>query len=84
MNIEYSIMHTKEVFMMIIKEKLSMALAKAGMSQAELARKLETSPSNLNQKVNRNTLTMEDMEKIAAILGTKWIARFEYDDGTVI
>lgn len=69
---------------MIIKEKLNMALAKAGMSQAELARRLKTSPSNLNQKVNRNTLTMEDMEKIAAILGNKWVVRFEYEDGTII
>jgi len=69
---------------MNIEQKIKMALARAGMSQAELARRLGTTPSNLNQKVKRNTLTMEDLEKIAVIVGGKWIARFEFEDGTEI
>lgn len=69
---------------MQIEQKLRMALAKAGMSQAELARRLGTTPSNFNQKVKRNTLTNEDMIEIASVLGATWEAHFVYDDGIVI
>ena len=69
---------------MTIEQKIKMALARAGISQAELARRLHTTPSNLNQKLKRNTFTTEDLEKIADMLGCTWVARFEYEDGTVI
>lgn len=69
---------------MTIEQKIKMALAYADISQAELARRIETTPSNLNQKIKRNTLTMEDMEKIAEVLGGKWRAEFIFPNGTVI
>lgn len=66
------------------EQKIKMALSYSGISQAELARRLETTPSNLNQKVKRNTLTKEELEKIADVLGAKYRAEFVFDDGTVI
>lgn len=69
---------------MTIEQKLKMALSYRGISQAELARKMNTTPSNLNQKVKRNTLTKEELELIAEILGGRWRAEFVFDDGTVI
>ena len=69
---------------MIIAQKISMALSFKGMSQAELARKLGTTPQNLSQKVKRNTLTKEELEAIAEILGGVWRAEFEFPDGTKI
>lgn len=69
---------------MTIEQKLKMALAYRGISQAELARKIGTTPSNLNQKIKRNTITKEEMEQIAAALGGNWRAEFVFDDGTVI
>ncbi len=69
---------------MTIEQKIKMALSYSGISQAELARKIGTTPSNLNQKVKRNTLTKEEMEQIAAVLGGSWRAEFVFDDGTVI
>lgn len=69
---------------MNIEQKVNMALSYKGISQAELARRMNTSPSNLNQKVKRNTLTKEDLESIAEALGGKWIAEFEFPDGTKI
>ncbi|WP_434309229.1 helix-turn-helix domain-containing protein [Hominifimenecus sp. rT4P-3] len=69
---------------MTIAQKLNMALSYKGMSQAELARKIGTTPSNLNQKVKRNTLTKEELEQIASILGCTWRAEFVFDDGTII
>lgn len=68
---------------MTIEQKINMALAYKGMSQAELARKIGTTPSNLNKKVKRNTLTKEELEKIAQALGGAWRAEFVFD-GTVI
>ena len=51
-----------EVMNMTTKQMVKTALAYAGMTQAELARRLKTTPSNLNQKLQRNTLTREDLE----------------------
>lgn len=69
---------------MTIEQKLKMALAYSGISQAELARRIGTTPSNLNQKVKRNTLTNEELEQIALALGGAWRAEFIFSDGTVI
>lgn len=69
---------------MTIEQKVKMALSYSGLSQAELARRTGTTPSNLNQKVKRNTLTKEEMEQIAAALGCTWRAEFVFEDGTVI
>ena len=69
---------------MTIAQKLNMALSYKGISQAELARRIGTTPSNLNQKVKRNTLTKEELEQIAEVLGGTWRAEFVFDDGMVI
>ena len=69
---------------MTIEQKINMALAYRGMSQAELARKIGTTPSNLNKKVKRDTLTKEEMEQIARALGGSWRAEFVFENGTVI
>ncbi len=69
---------------MTIEQKLKMALSYKGISQSELARRLQTTPQNLSQKVKRNTLTKEEMEQIAIALGGTWRAEFVFEDGTVI
>lgn len=69
---------------MTTEQKLKMALSYVGISQAELARRINTTPSNLSQKVKRNTLTKEDLEQIATALDCVWRAEFVFEDGTVI
>ena len=69
---------------MTIEQKINMARSYKGISQAELARLIGTTPSNLNQKIKRNTLTKEELEKVAEALGCTWRAEFVFDDGTVI
>ena len=69
---------------MTIEQKIKMALSYSGVSQAELARRMGTTPSNLNQKVKRNTLTKEEMEQIASALGGSWRSELVFNDGTVI
>ena len=56
---------------MTMEQKISMALAYKGMSQASLARAMGTTPSNFNQKLKRGTFTVEELERIAECLGAK-------------
>lgn len=69
---------------MTTEQMLKMALSYKGISQAELARSIGTTPSNLNQKVKRNTLTRENLEEIATALGAEFVCHFRFPDGTVI
>lgn len=69
---------------MTTEQMLKMALSFKGISQAELARRIGTTPSNLNQKVKRNTLTREDLEQIAAAMDAEFVCRFRFQDGTEI
>ena len=67
---------------MTAKQKIGMALVYAGISQAELARRLEMSPQQLNQKINRGKLKLEDWELIGKAIGAKSAeVVFEFEDG---
>ena len=66
------------------EQKIGMLLAYKGMSQAALARLMNTTPSNLNQKIKRGTLTVAEMEQIAALLGAQYTFGFSFPDGTTI
>lgn len=70
---------------MKMEQKINMALAYKGISQAALARAIGMSPSNFNQKIKRDTFTDEELEKMADALGAIYIpATFEFPDGTKI
>lgn len=69
---------------MTMEQKISMALAYKGMSQAALARAMETTPSNFNQKLKRGTFSVEELEKMAQCLGAKYSFGFEFEDGMKI
>ncbi len=69
---------------MPIEKMIKVALSYAGISQAELARRIGTTPSNLNQKIKRNTLTKEELEQIANALGAEFICVFRFPDGREI
>ena len=69
---------------MSIEEKIRVLLAIRGISQRELARRLGTTAQNLNQKIKRDTLTLDDMRKIAEATGCTWEANFVLEDGIKI
>ena len=69
---------------MTIEQKIKVLLAHAEISQAELARRIGTTPSNLNQKIKRETLTQNELCNIAEVTGAVWKACFVLDDGTEI
>ncbi len=69
---------------MTISQKINMAIAYKGISQAALARAIGMTPSNFNQKFKRETFTQEELEQIAAALGGVYVFGFEFPDGTKI
>lgn len=71
---------------MAMSEKIRILLVKRqNMSEAELARKLELSPQNLNAKMKRDNFTESDLKKIAAALDCTFEATFKLNDtGEVI
>ena len=69
---------------MTFEQKINMAVAYKGISQAELARCMNESPQNFNKKVKRGTFTPGEMEVIANILGASYRFGFVFPDGTEI
>lgn len=69
---------------MPVEKMLKVALSYAEISQAELARRIGTTPSNLNQKIKRNTLTKEELDQIANAIGAEFVCKFRFPDGTEI
>lgn len=69
---------------MELERKIKMALAHEDMSQAELARRVGTTPANFNHRLKNVTFKIEDLEKIAAVLGAKFTYTFDFEDGTKI
>ena len=69
---------------MTITQKIKMALAYRGMSEAELARRVGTSPQAFNQRMKTGKFSSEEMEKIAAALEATYTFGFEFKDGTKI
>lgn len=69
---------------MTVQQKIKMALAYKGMSEAALAKAIGTSPSAFNQRMKTGKFSSEDLDRIAEALGAKFICYFEFPDGTEI
>ena len=58
-----------------IAEKIKILLLKRKMNQTELAEKLGMSMQNLNNKLRRQTFTLEELEAIAETLNAKYTSK---------
>lgn len=66
---------------MPMAEKIRILLIKRGnISEAELARRLNVSPQNLNAKMKRDNFTESDLIKIAEALDCSYEAGFRIND----
>lgn len=66
-------------------EKLiKVALAHAGITQAELARRCGMTPASFNARMKRGTFLRSDMEKMAEALDMEFVCTFKKKDGTVL
>ena len=68
---------------MTISQKIKMALAYKGMSEADLARAVGSSPQAFNQRMKTGKFSSE-MDKIANALEASYFFGFEFKDGTKI
>lgn len=73
-----------EVIPMTLSQKIKMALAYKGMSEAELARKIGTSPSAFNQRMKTGKFSSDEMSRIAEALDAEYYFGFQFSDGTRI
>jgi DNA-binding transcriptional regulator YdaS (Cro superfamily) len=65
-----------------LEQRINMAAAYKGISQAALARAIGMTPSNFNQKIKRETFSPNEITAIATALGAVYSAAFEFPDGT--
>ena len=69
---------------MTARQIIEMALAYAGITNSELARRLEWSPQLLNKRLNTGKFTVEEWQEIGAALGAKTQIVFTFPDGKEI
>lgn len=66
---------------MTIAEQIKVLCVRCKVSEAELARRLGTSPQNFNSKMKRESFTIEDLELIADALNVEFRRSFVLDNG---
>ncbi|BCL59216.1 transcriptional regulator [Faecalibacillus intestinalis] len=66
---------------MTIKEQIKILCVRCNVSEAELARRLGTSPQNFNSKMKRESFTIVELEKIANVLNVKFRREFILKNG---
>ena len=69
---------------MTAKQIIAMALGYCGISNSELARRLNWSPQLLNKRMNTGKFTVEEWQQIAEALGAKARVGFIFPDGKEI
>ena len=66
---------------MTAKQIIAMALGYCGISNSELARRLNWSPQLLNKRMNTGKFTVEDCQKTAEAPGAKPRVGIRFPDG---
>lgn len=63
-----------------IPQKIKMALAYKGLSEAALARAIGSTPQAFNQRMKTGKFSTEEMEKISEALDATFYFGFEFKD----
>lgn len=66
---------------MTISEQIKVLCVRCNVSEAELARRLGKSPQSFNSKMKRESFTVDDLEKIASVLGVEFTRNFTLANG---
>lgn len=69
---------------MTARQVVEMALAYCGITNSELARRLDWSPQLLNKRLNTGKFSVEEWEQIGEALGAKTKITFTFPDGKTI
>lgn len=65
-----------------IQQKISGAMAASGKTQQEIASAFGISQQAFSQRLKTGKFTQQELEKIAGIMGCKYISCFRFPDGT--
>lgn len=66
---------------MNISEQIKVLCVRTNISVSELARRIGTTPQNLNAKLKRETFTVADLDQIADATGTTFERKFVLENG---
>ena len=66
---------------MTVSEQIKVLCVRCNVSESELARRLGKSPQSLNAKLKRGTMTVEELERIAVVLGVEFKRVFILGNG---
>ena len=69
---------------MNLSKKIKMALTYVGISEAELSRRVGSSPQAFHQRMKTGKWSDEDLSKIASALGCDISIELKFPDGTVL
>ena len=69
---------------MTTSEQIRVLCVRAGISLSELARRIDETPQNFNAKLKRNTVTQEELNQIAKVLGATYEQYFVLPNGEQI
>jgi len=69
---------------MTVQQLIKTAIAYQGITESELARRLGTSPSALNNRMQRGKFSVEDLKEIAEALGGEYFFGIRFPDGKEI
>ena len=66
---------------MTTSEQIRVLCVRTGFSLSELARKINQTPQNFNAKLKRNTVTQDELNQIAKVLGVTYEQYFVLANG---
>ena len=69
---------------MTTSEQIRVLCVRSGVSLSELARRINQTPQNFNAKLKRNTITQEELAKIAEVLDSQYEHYFVLPNGEKI
>lgn len=69
---------------MITSDMIRELCVKQNISLAELCRRIGQTPQNFNKKLQRGTVSFEEMMKIAEVLDVSYEQAFVFPDGSEI
>ncbi|HHX54038.1 MAG TPA: helix-turn-helix domain-containing protein [Clostridiales bacterium] len=69
---------------MTTSEQIRVLCVRTGVSLSELARRINQTPQNFNAKLKRNTITQDELNKIAEALGVTYEQYFVLKNGELI
>lgn len=69
---------------MTTPEQIRVLCVRTGISLAELARRIHQTPQNFNAKLKRNTLSIDELNQIANVLGVTYEHYFVLSNGELV